>query len=372
MSAAIAVGLAATIIALLGLLGRPADGRPWPSQVVAIAMPLGIIAGGYAASRGATITWVLVAVLSVFLAVLIGSLLGSQHAFDDGSTKPATAGLSLAFSALIALGLAVIVIQWAGHLIDSFANLQATVVKAVLVLAAVAYAIGGRASRGLNRVVLGLLVVGSLGMLAAGIMLGDIGELASPQVPVPALPVGQAVAYAVGVVLIGAGFPVLRAATRDNRKAGILAAVIVALITAAYLVGMLALYGGAFQLPSLVVNVLPSNLPAPAGEVICGLVAVVSTVIAGSCMRAASEATARIVPAWYADTEHHRGPLRAVAFGMGLVVFVVAALSPKPVAVVSLLAVLGLANLIAERMLLRPAKDGAGDAAPEPVAQPAR
>ncbi len=356
MTAAIAVGLACTVVALFGLLGRPSDGRPWPSQVVVIAMPLGIIAGGYAASVGATLLWCVVAVLSVFLAVLAGSLLGRQgamHGDAQQSGRPAAAGLTLAFSALIALGLAVIVVQWAGHLIGSFANLQSGVVKAVLVLAAIAYGIGGRAVRGLSRIVLVLLILGALGMLAAGVLLGDIGTLTDPQIPVPAVSAGAAIAYAVGVVLIGAGFPVLREAAHQNRGASIIAAAVVSLVVLAYLIGMLALYGGSFSLPSLVVNVLPSNLPPFAGVVICGLVAIVSTVIAGACIHAASEATARIVPSWYADTEHHRGPLRAVAFAMGLAVFIIAFGSPTPVAVVAVLSVLGAANLITEWILSR-------------------
>jgi hypothetical protein len=340
--------------------------------VVVFGLPLGIIAAGYAASIGANLLWSLVAVLSVFAAVLIGSLLGRQTALADQSRRPAAAGLSLAFSGLIALGLAVVVVQWAGHLIGSFANLHNVVVKAVLVLAAVAYGIGGRAVRGLSRLVLVLVVVGALGMLAAGVLLGDLSGLLKPEVPVPALSPAAAVAYGIGVVLIGAGFPVLRGASHDNRRAAIAAAVIIALVVLAYLIGMMALYGGAFQLPSLVINVLPANLPPAAAVVICALVAIICTVVAGACIHAASEATARIVPAWYADTEHHRGPLRAVALAMGAAVFAISWMAPTPVRVVAVLAVLGAANLVAEWRLAR--ADGSADApqgGTSPAAAPA-
>lgn len=354
MDAAIAIGVAATVVALLGLLGSPADARPWPSRVIVLGFPLAIIAGGYAASIGMTAMWALVAVLSVFLAVLVGGLLGRPPALDDQRSHPAAAGLSLVFSGLIALGLAVIVVAWAGHLIAAFTLLNHYAVTAVLVLAAVACGIGGRAVVGLSRVVLGLVAVGAVAVLAVGVVAGDISGLGSPQVPVPSVDPVTGVAFAIGVVLIGAGFPVLRVASHDNRRSAVVAAVVLALIVAVYLVGMLALYGGAFQLPSLVVNVLPVYTPAWLGALISGFVAVVAAVTAGECIHAASRSAATIVPRWYEDVEHHLGPRRWVALTMGAAVFVVAALAPPPQSVVAVLAVLGAANLVAERMLSRP------------------
>lgn len=360
MDIAIVVGVVATAIALLGLLGHSGDGRPWPSQVVVIALPIGIIAGGFVASVGATLGWVLLAVLSAFLSVLAGTLLGSPPALDDQQSTPAAAGLALAMSALIALGLAVIVVTWAAHLIGAFSYLNAVVLKLVLAAAAAAYGLGGRGVKGLSRLVLVLALLGALAIFGIGAFVGDLGSLTAPQVSVPAISALDAVAYAIGVVLIGAGFPVLRGASHDNRRAAIAAAVIIALVVLAYLIGMMALYGGAFQLPSLVINVLPANLPPAAAVVICALVAIICTVVAGACIHAASEATARIVPAWYADTEHHRGPLRAVALAMGAAVFVISWMAPTPVRVVAVLAVLGAANLVAEWRLAR--ADGSADA----------
>jgi hypothetical protein len=353
MDAAIAIGVAATVVALLGLLGRPADSRPWPSRVIVLGFPLAIIAGGYAASIGMTALWAFVAVLSVFLAVMVGGLLGRPPALDDQRSQPAAAGLSLVFSGLIALGLAVIVIAWAGHLIAAFTLLNHYAVVAVLTLAAVACGIGGRAVVGLSRLVLGLIAAGALAVLAVGLVAGDVSGLASPQVPVPALNPATGVVFAIGVVLIGAGFPVLRVASHNNRKSAVVAAVVLALVVAVYLVGMLALYGGAYQLPSLVVNVLPVYTPAWLGALISGCVAVVAAVVAGECLHAASRSAATIVPAWYEDVEHHLGPRRWVALAMGAAVFVVAALSPSPQAVVAVLAVLGAANLVVERILAR-------------------
>jgi hypothetical protein len=160
------------------------------------------------------------------------------------------------------------------------------------------------------------------------------------------------------VVLIGAGFPVLRVASHENRTSAVVAAIVLGLIVAVYLVGMMALYGGAFQLPSLVVNVLPVYTPAWLGATISGCVAVVAAVTAGACIHAASRSAATIVPAWYEDVEHHLGPRRWVALTMGAAVFVVAALAPPPQSVVAVLAVLAAANLVAERVLSRPAAPG--------------
>ena len=348
MDMAIVVGAVATVIALVGLLGSTGDGRAWPSQVVVIALPIGIIAGGFVASVGATLGWVLVAVLSAFLSVLAGTLLGSPPALTNQHATPAAAGLALAMSALIALGLAVIVIMWAAHLIGAFSYLNAVVVKLALALAAAAYGLGGRGVKGMGRLVTVLALLGAMAIFGIGVFIGDLGSITSPQVTVPAVSALDAVAYAVGVVLIGAGFPVLRVATRNNRTSGVIAAVVVAVAAGLYLLGMLALYGGAFSLPSLVINVFPVYTPALLAAVIGGLITVVGVAVAGSCINAASESVARIQPGWYADTEHHRGPLRSVVAIMGLVVFIVAWLAPQPVAVVSVLAVLGAATLVAE------------------------
>ena len=353
MTAAIIIGVAATVVALLGLLGRPADSRAWPSQVVVLALPLAIIAPGLATSYGMTLWWALLAVLAVFLAVVAGIVLGRPVALDDAANRPAAAGLSLVFSGLIALGLAVIVVVWASHLINSFAYLNGAVVSLVITAAAVAYGLGGRSIARLSRLALGLAIIAAVGIAVAGFVVGDYSGLTAPLVPVPEVPLGEGLLYAVGVVLIGAGFPVLRVASHDNKRAGVIGGVILALVLLVYLLGMMAIYGGGYQLPSLVINVFAVYLPPLAAAIICGLVTIVATVVAGTCIAAASETAAAIVPRWYADASAHPGPRRWVGAAMGVAVLLVALLRPSPAAVVGVLAVLGLANLIAERFLPR-------------------
>lgn len=353
MTAAIIIGVAATVVALLGLLGQQAEQRALPSQVVVLALPLAIIAPGAATYYGMTLWWGLLAVVAVFLAVVAGTVLGRPVALDDSVNRPAAAGLSLVFSGLIALGLAVIVVVWASHLINSFSYLNGAVVSLVITAAAVAYGLGGRSIARLSRLALVLAILAAVGIAVAGYLVGDYGGLTSPLVPVPEVPVGQGLLYAVGVVLIGAGFPVLRVASHDNRRAGVVGGVILALILLVYLLGMMAIYGGGYQLPSLVINVFAVFLPPLAASVICGLVTIVAVVVAGTCIAAASETAAAIVPRWYADTATHPGPRRWVGAAMGVAVLVVSLLRPSPAAVVGVLAVLGLANLIAERFLSR-------------------
>lgn len=353
MTAALIVGVTATCIALLGLLGRPSDNRAWPSQVVVLALPLAIIAPGLATSIGMTLGWALVATVAVLMAVIAGSVLGRSDAWDDPQGRPAAAGLSLVFSGLIALGLAVVVVMWASRLINSFAYLNSVVLTFVLVLAAVAYGIGGRAIVGLSRLALALIALGALVILGAGFAVGDISAVAAPQITVPAVSVTEGLLYAAGVVLIGAGFPVLRVASHNNRRAGVLAGVILAVVLLVYLIGMLAIYGGGYQLPSLVINVFAVFTPSIAGAVTAGLVTIVSTVVAGACIRAASDVVATLVPAWYSDVQSHPGPRRMVGVVLGIAVFVVAAIRPAPAAIVAVLAVLGAANLVAEFVLGR-------------------
>lgn len=361
MEVAVVVGVVATIVALVGLLGRSADGLAKPSQIAVMALPLGIIAGGYAASIGASLVWILLAVVSVFLAVLAGSFVGVSPAVSAHHLRPASAGLSLTFSGLIALGMAAIVIVWASHLISAFSFLNGVVLKLVLVLAAVAFGIGGRGAVGLSRLVLVLLIVGGVGMFAIGIVLGDPSGLTAPEVPVPSVsPVG-AIVYAVAVVLIGAGLPVLREASDGNRRAAVIAGVVLALVTLISLVGMASLYGGAFQLPSLVINIFPVFTPVAFNAVFCGLVAIISTVTAGASIQEASRMVAAIQPKWYEDIERRRAPRRRVAILMGVGVFVVTLINQSPTVVVALLGVLGAANLVAEWTMARAEKTQAAE-----------
>lgn len=353
MTAALIVGVTATCIALIGLLGRSGDNRPWPSQVVVLALPLAIVAPGLATSIGMTLGWALVSTVAVLLAVIAGSVLGRSYAWDDPHGRPAAAGLSLVFSGLIALGLAVVVVMWASRLINSFAYLNSFVLTFVLVLAAVAYGIGGRGIVGLSRVALGLIALGALVILGAGFAVGDISAVASPQITVPSVSVTEGLLYAAGVVLIGAGFPVLRMVSHNNQRSGVIAAVVLAVVLLVYLVGMLAIYGGGYQLPSLVINVFAVFTPSIAGAIAAGLVTIVCTVVAGACIRVASDVTATLEPSWYSDVQSHPGPRRLVGVVLGLAVFAVAAIRPAPAAVVAVLAVLAAANLIAEFVLGR-------------------
>lgn len=348
MTAAIIIGVAATVVALLGLLGKPADARAWPSQVVVLALPLAIIAPGFVTGTGMTLGWAAVAVVAVLLAVIAGVVLGRPVALDDAEARPAASGLSLVFSGLIALGLAVIVVVWASHLINSFANLNGHVVSLVITTAAVAYALGGRSISGLSRLVMVLVILAAVGIAAVGFLVGDYSGLASPLVPVPEVPMGQGVLYAVGVVLIGAGFPVLRVASHDNRRAGMIGAGILAAVLLVYLLGMMAIYGGAYQLPSLVINVFAVFSPPLVGAVVCGLVTIVAVVVAGTCIAAASDSAVAIAPEWLATGQS--APRRWVGAVLGVAVYAAVWLNFPPAAVVGVLAVLGLANLIAERV----------------------
>ncbi|MFZ1670541.1 MAG: hypothetical protein WAT65_06290 [Candidatus Nanopelagicales bacterium] len=353
MTVAIVLGVVATIVALLGLLGRKQTGEAWPSQIIVYALPLGIVAAGYSASIGINLGWTLVAGLSIFLAVLAGGLMGQHPALADRESKPVAAGLNLALTGLISVGLAVVVLLWASHLISAFSYLDGFWVRVVLVGAAVAYSVGGRSSVGLSRAILVLIIIGAVAMFGIGFVAGDTSGLTSPQVPVPPLSPVTAVLYAIGVILIGAGYPVLRSNGNHNRARVWTAAVVLALVVVVTLVGILMLYGGSFQLPSLVINVLPVYSPPVVSAVICGLLAIISTVVVGAAINAAAGSAAQIEPSWYEHADEHPAPRRRVAIVLGVAVVVVAWLEPTPQALVAVLAVLGFANLLAERVIRR-------------------
>lgn len=353
MTTPLLVGLVATAVALLGALGRKHEGNAWPSQMIVIALPLGIIAAGYSASIGINLGWTLVACASVFLAILAGGLLGQSPGMREEQTRPATTGLSLALSGLIALGLGAIVLLWASHLIQAFSYLDGFWTRVVLVLAAAVYAIGSGAALGLSRTILALMIVGAVGMFAIGFVGGDASGLTDPQVPVPALTPSTAILYAIGTVLIGAGYPVLRMAGDHNRARVWTSAVVVTLVVLVTLLGMLMLYGGAFQLPSLVLNVLPVYTPELVGSVICGLLTIVAVVVVGGAINAAAQQVARVQPAWYTDSEDHRGPRRIIAFAMAGLVLILAEWAPDVGLVVAMLAAMGLANIVCEWLIHR-------------------
>ncbi|MGV1036767.1 MAG: hypothetical protein ACOYD0_07035 [Candidatus Nanopelagicales bacterium] len=353
MTVAIVLGVVATSVALLGLLGRKQTGEAWPAQIIVYALPLGIVAAGYSASIGINLGWTLVAGLSIFLAVLAGGLTGQHPALADRESKPVAAGLNLALTGLISVGLAVIVLLWASHLMSAFSYLDGFWVRIVLVGAAVAYSIGGRSSAGLSRTILVLIIIGAVAMFGIGFVAGDTSGLTAPQVPVPPLSPVTAVLYAVGVIIIGAGYPVLRASGNHNRARVWTAAVVLALVVVVTLVGILMLYGGAFQLPSLVINVLPVYSPPVVSAVICGLLAIISTVVVGAAINAAAGSAAQIEPSWYKHADEHPAPRRRVAIVLGVAVLVLAWLEPTPQALVAVLAVLGFANLIAEWIIRR-------------------
>lgn len=354
MEIAVLLGVVLTGVGLLGLLGRLSAGPATTSQLVVYALPLGIVAPGLAAGVGMTLGWALVAGASVFLAVLAGGLLGRQRVLDDLDTRPGAAGLNLACSGIVSLGLGAVTITWASEIIGAFSYLNGSVVGVVLVLAGVAYAIGGRSSVGLSRFVVGLVVLGAIAMVGIGYVMGDVSGLTAPAIPLPAVGMGEGLLYAVGVVLIGAGYPVMRSAGAGHAGRVVIAAVVVTLVSFATVVGVLILYGGAFQFPSLIIEILPVYTPIALSALICALLAVVSTVVAGATIHTAGQYVGVVHPRLMIATERTIGSPRLwVSLGLAAVLVLVLWLAPSPSWIVFVLAVLAVVNLLAERTAAR-------------------
>lgn len=360
MVIAIVLGIVATGVALIGLLGRATSGPARISQLIVYALPLGLVAYGYAASVGITLGWALVAALSAVLAILAGGLMGHQPAVSDQQTRPGAAGLNLVCSGLISLGLGAITILWASHMIAAFSYLDRNVVGVVLVLAALAFSVGGRSVVGMSRTVVVVLIIGAVGMLAVGYLLGDASGLGDPLVPVPALNSADAILFAIGVIVIGAGYPVMRSAGANNRGRVVVAAIAVGLISLVTVVGMLILYGGAFNLPSLVMNVLPVYTPDEIGAVISALLALISTVIAGATIHTAARYVGIVHPKLLVASDRTLGSPRLwVNVVLGVVMVLVLWLAPTPSWIVGFMAVVAVVNRCAESMITRAAKRAA-------------
>ncbi len=363
MLIAVLLGVTATFAALMGLLGRKSAGDHRVSEIVVYALPLGIIGAGYAASIGINLTWAIVAAISVFLAILAGGMLRRQPALTDPDIRPAAAGLSLVCSAMISLGLGAIAMMWAIELITAFSYLDGFVVTLVLVIAAVAYAIGGRSAIGMSRTVMLLLIVGAIAMLGVGLSTGgDTAGLFSPQVPVPSLNPALALLYGIGIVIIGAGYPLMRSGDTRNRGRVVIAALVVTLTSFVIVLGILITYGGAFQLPSLVINIFPVYAPPLLAGLICGLAALISTVVAGATIHAAGVYLAEMFPSRYSEQGGRTDrPRYWLSMAIGLLLLIVVFLAPQPPETVLLLAVLAAANLIAEWTISRAIRRSAAD-----------
>jgi|GEM_PF-6083451 len=349
MVIAVLLGVVATAVALLALLGNTNDRSVRISQLFVYALPLGILAAGYAADTGINLMWAIVAAVSAMAAILVGGLLGRAPTMQDETARPGAAGLNLVCSGAISLGLGAIVLIWASHLISAFSYLRGDVVSIVLALAAVAFAVGGRSEVGLSRTVLVVAIIGAIALLGVGILAGDIAGLSAPQVPVPPLSVGEAIAYAVGVVIIGAGYPALRIVGPESRRNVIVAAVLVALVGFVTVLGILALYGGAFQLPSLVINALPVYSPPIVSGIISALVALVAIVVAGGAIHTAGHYVGLAHPGLLTPSDRVlSSPRLWIYMALGAVVVAVVLLAPTPSWLVFLLAALGVVNLLAE------------------------
>lgn len=357
MVIAIVLGIVAAAVALIGLLGRVNSGPARTTQLIVYALPLGLVAYGYSASVGITLGWALVAAVSVVLAVLAGGLRGHQPAVTDQLTRPGAAGLNLVCSGLISLGLGALTVLWASHMIAAFSYLDRGVVGVVMVLAALAFSIGGRSAIGLSRVVVVILIIGALGMLGVGFLLGDASSMGDPLVPVPALNAADAILFAIGVILIGAGYPVMRSAGVGSRGRVIVAAIVVALLSFVTVLGMLILYGGAFNLPSLVMNVLPVYTPDEIGAVISALLALLSTVIAGATIHTAAKYVGIVHPKLLVASDRTVGSPRLwVNVALGVVMMLVLWLAPTPSWIVGFMAVVAMVNVVAEYTITRAVK----------------
>lgn len=365
MVIAIVLGIVATAVALIGLLGRVNSGPARTTQLIVYALPLGLVAYGYSASVGITLGWALVAAVSVVLAILAGGLRGHQPAVSDQLTRPGAAGLNLVCSGLISLGLGALTVLWASHMIAAFSYLDRGVVGVVMVLAALAFSIGGRSAIGLSRVVVVILIIGALGMLGVGFLLGDASSMGDPLVPVPALNAADAVLFAIGVILIGAGYPVMRSAGVGSRGRVIVAAIVVALLSFVTVLGMLILYGGAFNLPSLVMNILPVYTPDEIGAVISALLALISTVVAGATIHTAAKYVGIVHPKLLVASDRTVGSPRLwVSVALGVVMALVLWLAPTPSWIVGFMAVVAVVNVVAEYTITRAAKrEAAGSGA---------
>lgn len=281
--AIIAAAATLTIVAQIGLLGKT-DGQSevTPSKVLVALLPSVAIAGAAGFNHGFTLTWAIVAVLAILIGAIAAVYLGPPSQSKAGV---ATRGLESAIAYAILLVVGALFVSWIASTIAAFSTLNYWAVVVFIVIAGAAVAFGRGSSRGLAKTAAIIFGVVSVLMLVAGIVGGSFTFINDPVIFYDHVGIGQYLIYGLAVLVVTALNPGLREMAGSSRSAVIRGAVITVVLTLLGYLGLLLLFGGAIQLPSVPMHTVVAYVPPLVAGIFIVLLSIVGAVGTAAVLR---------------------------------------------------------------------------------------
>lgn len=274
--AIIAAAVTLTVVAQVGLLGKMGgQADVTPSKVLVALLPSVAVAGAAGFYHGFTLTWAIVAVLAILIGAVVAVYLGPPSASKAGV---ATRGLESAIAYAILLVIGALFVSWIASTITAFSTLNYWAVVAFIVVAGAAVAFGRGSSRGLAKTAAIIFSVVAVLMLVVGFVGGSFKFLGDPVIYYDQVGIGHVLVYGLAVLVVTALNPGLREMAGDNRSSVIRGAIITAVFTFLGYLGLLLLFGGAIQLPSVPMHTVVAYVPPALAAIFIVLLSIVGAV----------------------------------------------------------------------------------------------
>lgn len=355
MEIAATVAVVVTSLALWAVLGHPRQGSLAISQLIVYALPIPIAAFAYAAANGMNLAWAIGAALAAAIGIVISGVLGAPKWDIAQPENLGAASVVVTAGMVITIGLGLVGVLWATELIGAFSFLNLNMTSAAMLVGAIGVGLGTGAMRGLSRIVLVGSIVCAIGMLVLGFFLGAPAGLTSPLVPAGPVPPLAGLGYLAAIVVIAIAYPVLRNVGTEDRSRVAISGVIASLICLTIVIGILMLYGGAFTLPSLVINVFPVYSPTLLSMVLCAGFAAIGAGLGGVAIRRALADLSHLLPSLGREDAPaivaRRMAIAAVVIAAAM--YLLAVLAPSPSWIVGPLSLLAVGSLVAEVIIAR-------------------
>ena len=350
MISVIAVAVTLTVVAQIGLLGKTKGNLDvTPSKVIVALLPSVAIAGAAGFHNGFTLTWAIIAVLAILIGSIGAVLLGAPSASNAGV---AVRGLESAIAFAIALVIGAMFVSWIASMIAAFSTLNYFVVVILIVIAGAATAYGRGASRGLAKTAAIIFAVIAVLTLVAGFVGGSAKFLNDPVIFYNHVGVGSMVIYGLAVLVVTALNPALREAGGKDKGAVIKGAVVTSGLTLISYLGLLLLFGGAIQLPSVPMQTVVAYIPPSLAGILIVLASIVGAVGAAAVLSNAVRQSLTVTESAYHIKRRELAKAGHFAFA-ALFLLAIAAVQPKPQILVPLAALLAIAALVIGIVSLR-------------------
>ncbi len=257
--------IAASIIVLIcmgwaatAMFGKPTTGSGLAAQA-ALAVPFIAISCGVGLAYGMGLVGAIVASASVLIALLLPALMPAQRIGD--TAHAGRAAVTWASGTIVLICLGALLLSWTASMIQFASPLNRTVVVIVIGISACLAGIGRNTTRAWSRVFVIGSIVAALLFVVASVFVGAPSTVTSPALNTNNDGILPGILFAVALVIVGAAHPGIRATAARDRRGLVLAAVVMALVTLATLIAMLALSGGWITKASFPMFVILAFMP---------------------------------------------------------------------------------------------------------------